>query len=138
MPYKGNSSYLHAAFETPEIMVTKATEVLDGVEFDTMIGTGLSGTLVVPLIARALGKAFAIVRKANDSSHRERAVEGNVGERWIFVDDFVSSGETLNRVKEEIKNLQAGQPYGWDKFDTEYIGTYQYARNNFVVDGGYF
>lgn len=138
MPYKGNSSYLEGAFETPEFMISKATKVLDGIEFDTMIGTGLSGTLVVPLIARAMGKAFAIVRKPNDSSHRERAVEGYVGERWIFVDDFVSSGDTLNRVKEEIKNLQNGQPFGWDKFNTEYIGTYQYARYNFVKADGYF
>ena len=138
MPYKGNSSYLYAAFATPETMVKNAQEVLEKVEYDTMIGIGLSGTLVVPLIARAMGKNFAIVRKPNDSNHRERAVEGYVGESWIFVDDFVSSGATLERVKAEIKNLQAGQPYGWDAFETKYIGTYQYARGNFIADGGYF
>lgn len=132
MNYKGNSSYLHAAFEKPEIMVAKATKVLEGVDFDTMIGTGLSGALVVPLIARAMNKAFAIVRKENDSSHRERAIEGTIGDRWIFVDDFVSSGATLNRVKEHVKNAQGGQPYGWDAFATEFAGTYQYARDSFV------
>jgi len=135
MPYTGYSSYLTSAFETTEEMVSKAKNVLDGVDFDTMVGTGLSGGLVVPLLARMLDKKFALIRKSGDSSHREREVEGSVGERWIFVDDFVSTGATLERVQLTMKDVQKGQPYGWEAFTTEYAGTYQYARSNFVRPG---
>lgn len=138
MGYKGNSSYLFAAFVETDVMVAEATRVLKNVDYDTMIGTGLSGGLVVPTLARIFGKRFALIRKPGDSNHRERAIEGEVGDRWIFVDDFVSSGSTLNRVKQEIFEAQKGQPYGWDAFTTAYVGTYQYARKCFVPDGGYF
>lgn len=138
LQYRGYSSYLTSAFASAEELVKQAQRILDGVEYDTMVGTGLSGGLVVPALARLLNKEFALIRKSGDSSHREREVEGSLGDRWIFVDDFVSSGDTLARVRAAIDNAQKGQPYGWDAFKTEYVGTYQYARSNFVRSGGYF
>src|SRR5690242_12227601 len=56
-------------------------------QVDTLVGSGLSGTLVVPSLARACDVPFwAIVRKEK-TTHTSRLVEGAIGDRWLFVDD---------------------------------------------------
>jgi orotate phosphoribosyltransferase len=83
-------------------------------------------TLAAQLFARALGIHFAIVRKHNDGTHSINAVEGNVGKRWVFVDDLICSGETRNRVRDAMK-LFCDQ----NKWESTYVGTYLYYGNKF-------
>lgn len=100
-------SYLVRAFENPAHIISESMLALENVQFDTMIGTGLSGALVVPTLARALGRHWAIVRKPNDDSHTRDpcGVAGRVGSKWVFVDDQICSGMTLNRVKNVMAHL---------------------------------
>lgn len=130
--YQSNSSYLSKAFSSTNELVENALKALKGVEYDTMIGRGTSGLLVIPLLARALNKHFAIVRKPNDASHKETDIEGTIGDRWIFVDDFVSSGSTRDRVREAV-NLEQNRSQGksWE-FSTTYMGTYEYHFTRFL------
>lgn len=123
--YSQNSSYLNKAFNEPHVLIEAMVKETAGVEYDTMVGTGLSGLLVVPILARALNKHFAIVRKEQDKSHRECDIEGTIGERWIFVDDFISSGATKNRVIKAVEGLR-----NW-RFNPEYVGTYEYHFETF-------
>lgn len=111
--------------------------------FDTIIGTGLSGAIVVPELARRLGLKWAIVRK-QDGSHSPNKIEGEIGKAWLFVDDFVDSGatqqfvmdavetfvsdynkriRTFNAINRKSKDdrLPIEQP-----FETQYVGTYEY------------
>lgn len=125
--YALNSSYLRSAFKPTEVLVQNAVQTLEGVEYDTMIGSGTSGLLVIPLLARALKKEFAIVRKPNDSSHREVDIEGTIGGKWIFVDDFVASGATRTRVKTAVEEAQRKLD-----FTSEFLGTYEYDKQNWV------
>lgn len=74
-------------------------------DFDTLVGTGVSGAVIVPTLARLLGVDFAIVRKENDGSHGWHKIEGVMGERWLFVDDLVSSGATVRRVQQLIQEM---------------------------------
>lgn len=126
---------------------------------DTIIGTGLSGTLIVPTIARALGLKWAIVRKDNDGSHSINKVEGDIGTRWMFVDDFVSSGDTLRRVKTEVDKAvyhwntrtlndlryyaSSGDPQAikahadFEYFNPTYVGTFQYNNGRMYVENDY-
>ncbi|HEU0252829.1 MAG TPA: phosphoribosyltransferase [Pyrinomonadaceae bacterium] len=133
--YQNHSSYLKAAFSPTNELVENALKALQGIDYDTMIGRGTSGLLVVPLLARALDKHFAIVRKPNDASHKECDIEGTIGGKWIFVDDFISTGETRQRVRDAVQEAQR-QAYGrsW-AFTTEYIGTYEYHFKRFLPDG---
>lgn len=96
---------------------------MSGVKYDTIVGTGLSGTIFTARVAPGLKKDFAIIRKDNDGSHSGNRVEGVVGERWVFADDFVSTGATLRRV---LKRMKEDYP------DSEFVGVYQYERENFT------
>lgn len=99
--------------------VQAARHHLRNVDYDTMVGTGLSGALVVPGLARALGKYALIVRKPRDGSHACSTAEGKLGDRWVFVDDFISTGATQGRVLDKIADLAP---------EVEFVGTFCYAR----------
>jgi hypothetical protein len=72
-------------------------------EFDSIVGTGLSGTTITPIVACMLDKTWAIARKPSEATHSTNIIEGTIGSRYIFLDDFISTGTTLNRVGLAIK-----------------------------------
>lgn len=121
------SFYFDEAFDQDRL-IERAREDLSGVEcFDTFVGTGLSGSLVVPVLAHEFGKDFAIVRKGREGSHSYNMVEGKLGHRWVFVDDFVSTGKTAQMVDERIKEAAGNR-----KWETKRVGSYLYAREGWV------
>lgn len=133
-----NHGYFSMAFR-PDDLVKYAERNLDGVDFDTFVGTGLSGGLVVPILAWHFKKFAFIIRKDNESSH-SRAHQGTLGKRWIFVDDIIASGCTRNRVRKEIDDLIARVSNWQEEAFTEYVGTYLYQdgaynRPNNVYEG---
>lgn len=114
-----SASYLNGAITRINEIVKTAERKLSSVEFDGFVGTGLSGTMVAPVLAFAMGKRFAIVRKADDVGHHSSGtVESglNPEDRWVFVDDFLSSGKTRQRVIDAMEDHQS----------VEYIGDYLY------------
>lgn len=116
-------SYMKEAFDDPDNLVSNAKKALSGLDFDTFVGIGISGALVVPLLGRALGKHFAIVRKEKDGSHSNHAIEGHIGPavRWIFVDDLIDSGRTLCRAMDVMKH--SNHP-----MHPEFVGAYLYSN----------
>lgn len=96
---------------------------LAGVDFDTIVGTGFSGGVVVPSLALAMGKNFVLIRKETDDSHHGSGrLLGVLGDRWIFVDDFISSGHTRRRVVEKIAGGCVARGTS-----TTFVGQYLYA-----------
>lgn len=76
---------------------------MSDVSFDTIVGTGLSGTVYVSRVAPILRTKFAIVRKSDDqSTHSCSRVEGNVGQEYIIADDFMCTGRTVRRTIEQM------------------------------------
>lgn len=118
-------SYSDEAFGDSTTLIERAQRALEGIEFDSMVGTGLSGALVVPILARAMDKTFAIIRKDSDSSHATSRLEGMIGDSYIFVDDFVATGATRDRVVKAVERL-AQEFY---VLEPRFVGTYQYAMN---------
>ena len=117
-----NTYYMdRAVFNLPEVIET-AQEKLADVDFDTMVGTGFSGGIVIPSLALAMGKKFVLIRKETDDSHHGKGrLLGDLGERWIFVDDFVSSGKTRERVIDKVKEAAE------DTYQaTKMVGQYMY------------
>ena len=84
-------------------VIKTAEKELKKVDFDTMVGTGFSGSIVIPSLALAMGKKFTLIRKETDDSHHGRGrMVGELGSRWVFVDDFISSGNTRSRVFRKV------------------------------------
>lgn len=133
--------YFDQAWLNQEGLVRAACNRLRDVDFDSLVGTGLSGALVVPVLARALKKTFMIVRKTHDASHSRNLAEGILGRKWIFVDDFMASGKTRSRCLDTIAQVDRNHtsgcdcgacnssppPEGWVPWST-YAGSYFYTR----------
>ncbi|GLE59572.1 hypothetical protein NJBCHELONAE_48850 [Mycobacteroides chelonae] len=128
------SNYMGGGQYDPADLIATAREQfeLHGVECDTLVGTGLSGALVVPQMARELGKEWLIVRKPKEGTHSSRPVEGQLGQRWLFVDDGIQSGKTFRRVLDTIADLPETASYLWHRLGcTEFAGAYFYASDEY-------
>lgn len=118
--------YMDEALMNLGKVVETAKERLADVDFDTLVGTGFSGGIVIPSVALALDKKFVLIRKETDDSHHGRGrLVGTLGERWIFVDDFISSGSTRRRVIEKIRDGEFGE-----RPRTEMVGQYMYVNHS--------
>jgi adenine/guanine phosphoribosyltransferase-like PRPP-binding protein len=146
--YNSNSGYFSDAFGEWHILLDNALKHLVDLNFDTIIGTGMSGTLVVPRLAADLDVYWAVIRKPNVDSHSSKRVEGRVGKRWVFVDDFVSSGATYQRVRNAVQDHKYIPPMDqpWDGTmltlgdHTELVGVYEYQHGGKFThwgDGNY-
>jgi len=74
--------------------------------FEGIVVVGISGQAYGWPLRAWLGVPLIVVRKPGDHSHSSYTIEGlendNI-ERVCFVDDLISSGQTLRNVKEELK-----------------------------------
>lgn len=117
-------------------IVEKAVEKLSEIDFDTIVGTGMSGSIVIPLLVKALNDLhgieanFLLIRKPDASAHTSCHV-GRLGVQWLFLDDFISSGSTRDRVTaavhEIITDANRYRPDDYPRFETTFVGTYLYA-----------
>lgn len=125
---KISSGYLGHGLDPIEDIIERAQQHLKRRRYDTLVGTGLSGALVVPRLADALDKHFLLVRKPNraERSHAEQEAEGYLGTGWIFVDDFIASGRTWRRVDEVVTRIANAREH-----KTRYAGAYLYADGKF-------
>jgi hypothetical protein len=119
--------YLGDLFNRPELIVDrfKLTMINASIDFDTVIGRGISGALCAQLIGRETGKQWAVVRKP-DNSHSDREVEGTVGKRWVFVDDLISTGATLRETIAALERFKLAS-----RWPTQLVGTYLYLPDVF-------
>lgn len=122
------SSYLHDCLDAE--LSRKTIDWLvraikrSGIEYDAIAFRGMSGALVVPIVAHKLKKKMIMVRK--EPSHAGRScIEGYVqSKRYIVVDDFVASGSTVNEIIQKITwpNEEC------DRSEAECVGVFLYAE----------
>ncbi len=83
-------------------VVNFATNSLKDIVFDTLVFRGFSGALVGPTVALQLNKAWALVRKPGDTAHSNRRVEGFAQGKYVIIDDFIDTGETIRSILEAV------------------------------------
>ena len=125
-----HSPYLGEAIISQNRIVEAAKAQLEdmNIDFQGFIGMGLSGSMVAPLLAYVLGKRFAIVRKEEGARSHSATTHGiesglKAGDRWLFCDDFICSGQTRARVIERIRDHHVGE--------VTYVGDYLYGSGGF-------
>lgn len=95
-------------------------DTFPAVEFDTLVGTGVSGMIPLLYVAKALNVNWLAVRKVGELTHTGSTVEGELGRKWLFLDDFIDTGKTLAHVKRTIDiSREAG-------FISKFQGVFQY------------
>jgi adenine/guanine phosphoribosyltransferase-like PRPP-binding protein len=131
---------LEHAFDPPAKMAARASATIPrSTQFDTIIGCGMSGALVVPLLANELGKKYAIVRKPEDRHKHKKGhgedvfnewstIEGELGHTWIFVDDGMASGATMAHTQARVADVC--QRSSWQ---AEQVGGYFYGRDRWMT-----
>jgi hypothetical protein len=102
-PTTRHAAYLRDVFEETTAVVERIAKRLEGKDYDTIVGTGISGALLLLMLRDRLKKHVAIVRKPHDGSHSYNWVEGTLGARYVIVDDQVASGATVNRIVNTIR-----------------------------------
>ena len=89
-----------------------AIQALETTPFDTIAFRGMSGALISPQVAIAMQKHLILVRKGNESSHSDYLVEGyKAAQRYVILDDFVSTGATRDAIKESVTTFAPKAKY---------------------------
>lgn len=94
--------------------------VLAHVNFDTIVCRGVSGLVVAPIVSHLLNKNLTVIRKARENSHSSSIYEGyRKIARYVIIDDFVSTGDTVNEIIETVKNKIS--------IEAECVGVFTYS-----------
>jgi adenine/guanine phosphoribosyltransferase-like PRPP-binding protein len=88
--------------------IEMAVECLSKFDFDTIVVTGVSGLLLGPIVAHLMGKNIAVIRKHSETSHSANRIEGELGKRYVILDDFICTGDTVIKIKREIAGKLSG------------------------------
>lgn len=108
--FRHASRYFNTALENPkELAALWDMHVPPTVKFrkPLLVGRGVSGVLALGILGLHTGLPIAPVRK-NLSPHSDYLIEIppiDTNTPWIFVDDFVCSGETKEAVKERVASV---------------------------------
>jgi adenine/guanine phosphoribosyltransferase-like PRPP-binding protein len=86
------------------MIVMEAIRKLRPYAFDTIVGCGTSGLIVIPQIAEILDKHILVVRKPKEKCYSEFSTEGVAPSRYIILDDLICSGSTIRHIKRTINN----------------------------------
>lgn len=106
MIYHGDATTLNDVAANVNQVVTKLRPRKD--QFDSIVVRGMSGVIVGSPVALRLKKPLVVVRKWGEKSHAQSEGSGqiinaqNIGDRWLFLDDFTLTGTTLKTCKRHL------------------------------------
>ena len=104
-------------------------------DFEAIAFRGMSGALISIPLALKMGKTMIMVRKEEDDCHSDYPVEGDTqAKRYVIVDDFVASGDTVKAIKKAIAKFAPDSEcigvLETNDISKEYIRKYKYGPNN--------
>lgn len=98
-----HARWLNAAFDMNrrKMVVDSIVEQMSQIEDVDCIATiGISGLLIAPIVSHILGIPLVVCRNESLASHSQRSIEHDIKQpyRFVFIDDLVDTGSTLNNV----------------------------------------
>lgn len=121
-----NLSHSYRGMRPTASLVRELRIAAEGHRFDSLIGIGISGALVVPTVGRAMRKYWGLIRKDGVYSHaNDEHLEGTIGGRFLIVDDFVGSGATVATILNKITLAHGMRGRGPMPI---FIGVWQYEK----------
>ena len=124
-----HSDYMRDNFQ-PRKFRCMAEDVADtimneGVKFDAIACRGVSGLMIAAPVALLLDKPLIVVRKSIEGSHSSFMVEGYLPRRlrYIIIDDFVETGDTIRQIIEEISAFYLDSRKRGEKFVAQDVAT---------------
>jgi len=110
MKHSIHSQYFKQALDPSKrsLIINAVVKSLKGVKFDSVVCRGMSGMVIAPLVAHKMKKGLTFVRKS-DNSHSEYDVEGVLAKKYVIIDDFIGTGDTIDEINRRL-----------DKFNREY------------------
>jgi len=90
-----------------EQIICKAIKTLkkNKILFDAISVSGYSSAIIAPIIAHKLKKNIVLVRKSSEQRYSNYSVEGQHGQRVLFLDDLIDSGKTFEWVKSGVETI---------------------------------
>lgn len=111
----GHASWLDGLEpEILKVIVDNAVEKTKGTKINCIVVCGLSGLTVGAAISYLTGIPLVVVRKKSESCHSQNKIEFSdrlLKLNWIFLDDFVSCGDTLSWVIENVEKTKLPQEF---------------------------
>ncbi len=107
-----NTKYLNSVFwpeqyaKVVDESLRLAQELKAKYQFDTIAFCGTSGAAIAFPLSYGMNLPMLCVRKQNIPSHQTTGeiLEGNIGtEKYLLVDDFISSGDTVKYIINSIR-----------------------------------
>jgi len=103
----GCCSYIHGALDDIRGTARGVLPLLRELAPNSIVVTGVSGLLIAPAVLALWSKSaipsaprLVIVRKPHGGSHSRHIMESLAPvSRWVFLDDLIESGKTVNRVR---------------------------------------
>lgn len=96
---------LHFVDDRNRILTLIETRIGD-TEFDGFAISGYSMSIIGSILADRMKKQLMVVRKVHEPRYSEHNVEGALNQRWLFVDDMIDSGRTLQHVYDGVQSLK--------------------------------
>lgn len=125
MIYHGDNGLKDLAAEVMSAALSLAAYRYD---YDAIAVTGISGLSVGAPLSLITNKKLVVIRKESETAHSSAhpgMTELKDGDRYIFVDDFISSGATAKRVRSAIEREVPG---------AKYVGSYTTSSNVANID----
>lgn len=97
-------TYLPVKPDRQKEYVERCVKRLQGVQFDAIAFTGMSGATVAPVVAFEMGKSMIPVRK-RDNAHEPNGAVVPVGNyRYVIVDDMSATGDTIRQIMRSVSD----------------------------------
>lgn len=141
-------SYSGNAFKDIRSCVSRSVRELKRHDenFDTIVVSGVSGLMIGPSVAMKMGKHLCVIRKREEKSHSSRKWEGTVGDRFIFLDDFICVGDTMKSAVTGVRKAWRAEMMGygdsWSESEIDerfqasgpvFAGMFSYVHSEFTT-----